>query len=215
MSSLNSNIVLNKLESILASPTSIKNETNNLIEKFSNRYNNKKSYDEIEKLIAKKIISNYSYYCAYSGGVTSLSSVIPGVGTAITLTGGVSADYILCLKFQIEMIMSLAHLYKHDIETEETMRICYLLVGIGALTKAMEQGGNKIGNKAFIRLVRKHLTGATLKSTKKIFNIVGLKFTRKAFEKSAPLGIGCVLGFSINKSATLYLGNKADSFFRT
>ncbi|WP_318391061.1 hypothetical protein [Enterobacter sp.] len=35
---------------------------------------------ELQKIVAKKIVNRYSSYSALSGGVTSLSSFVPGVG---------------------------------------------------------------------------------------------------------------------------------------
>lgn len=46
------------------------------------------SEQEVQKIVAKKIVDRYSSYSALSGGVTSLSSFVPGVGTAVSMTGG-------------------------------------------------------------------------------------------------------------------------------
>ena len=51
-------------------------------------------------LLNSLIISNYSYYAAFIGGSTSLTGVIPGLGTAVAISGGASADAITCMKFQ-------------------------------------------------------------------------------------------------------------------
>lgn len=205
--------LLKVLEVIVATPESIKKETDNLITKFQNKYSENKTNEEIQNLVAKKIISNYSYFCAYSGGLTGLSGVIPGVGTLVSAIGGASADLTICIKFQIEMTMALAHFYKHDIETEEGKRICYLIAGLGAINKATQQSGKTVGSKAFIKIVRQYLKGPTLKAVKEIFKKLGLTFTRKSLEKSIPFGIGCILGLTINKGMALYVGNKSQAFF--
>ena len=205
--------LLKALELIVASPEAIKKETDKLILKFNTKYSGRKTENEIQKLIAKKIISNYSYYCAYSGGATSLTGIVPGIGTITSAVGGASADIVLCMKFQIEMIMSLAHLHKHEIETEEGKRLCFLIAGLGAINKATQKGGQEIGSKAFIKMLKQYLKGSTLTAVKEVFKKVGITFTRKSLEKSIPFGIGCALSISINKGIALYAGNKGQAFF--
>lgn len=205
--------LLKALEIIVASPESIKKETDNLIKKFQKKYSGNKTDETIHSLVAKKIISNYSYFCAFYGGATSLTGIVPGVGTITSAVGGASADIVLCMKYQIEMTMALAHLHDHDIESEEGKRICFLIAGLGAINKATCKSGQEIGTKAFIKIIRQYLKGSTLTAVKEVFKKVGITFTRKSLEKSIPFGVGCVLGITINKGMALYVGNKGQAFF--
>ncbi|GGF56400.1 MAG: EcsC family protein [Terasakiella sp.] len=205
---------LQAVEMVLAKPEDIKQETVNLLEKFK-KDKPDKTENEIRKLVSDKIISNYSYYSAFSGGTTAVTSIIPGIGTAVAITGGAAADAIACIKFQIEMTMALATVYGHDILDEEKRRLCYIIAGLGSISQAAKSGGNTIGKKAFSKLVQQHLKGATLQAVKEIFKKVGITFTRKAVEKSIPFGIGIIIGFSANKGLTWYVGSKARDFFTT
>ena len=71
--------------------------------------------DEIQDKVAEHIISNYSYYTAFTGGATALVGVIPGLGTVIAAVGGTTADAAVTMKWEIEMIMALATVYGRDI----------------------------------------------------------------------------------------------------
>jgi uncharacterized protein (DUF697 family) len=206
--------LLQAIELVLAKPDDIKQESLRLMAKFE-KSRPELSKAEISKIASDKIISNYSYFAAFSGGATALSGVIPGIGTAVAMTGGASADVVACMKFQIEMTMAIATVYGHDILVEEEKRICYVVAGLGAISEVAKEGGKAVGSKAFIRLVQEHLKGATLQAVKEIFKLVGLRFTRAALEKAIPFGVGVVIGFSANKGLTWYVGSKARDYFST
>ena len=204
--------LLKAVELILAKPKNIKRESLQLMEKFRKSHPSKQE-NEIRKIASEKIISNYSYYAAFTGGTTALTGVIPGIGTAVAIGGGASADAVACMKFQIEMTMALATVYGHDILIEEEKRLCYIIAGLGAISEAAKEGGKAVGSKAFVKLVQENLKGATLQAVKEIFKKLGITFTRKALEKAIPFGVGVVIGFSANKGITWYVGTKARDFF--
>lgn len=206
--------LLQAIELVLTNPENIRNESIQLVEKIK-KSSPGKSEAEIRKIASKKIISNYSYYSAFSGGTTALAGIIPGIGTAVAMAGGASADAVASMKFQIEMTMAIATVYDHNILIEEEKRICYIVAGLGAISETAKEGGKRIGSKAFTQLAKKHIQGATLVAIKEIFKKVGITFTRKALEKSIPFGIGVVIGFSANKVLTKYVGAKALDFFST
>lgn len=204
--------LLQAIEIILAKPEDIQKESRQLLLKIT-RANPGKTEGEIRKAAVSKIISNYSYYSAFSGGATALTGIIPGIGTAVAISGGASADAVASMKFQIEMTMALATVYNHDILVEEEKRLCYIIAGLGAISEAAKEGGKAVGSKAFVKLVKENIKGATLQAVKEIFKRVGITFTRKALEKAIPFGIGVVIGFSANKGLTWYVGTKARDFF--
>lgn len=204
--------LLQAIEVILAKPENIKDETYQLVNKYTKAHPDLDD-NKLKEKISNKIISNYSYFAAFAGGTTALSGIIPGIGTAVAMTGGASADAVASMKFQIEMTMAIATVYGHDILIEEEKRICYLVAGLGALNEASKEAGKSLGSKAFIKIVRENLKGATLQAVKEIFKKLGLTFTRKALEKAIPFGVGVIIGFSANKGLTWYVGTKARDFF--
>ena len=56
-------------------------------------------------------MSHYSNATAVSGGATALPSMIPGLGTLVTLTGGTLVDVALMLKFEVEMALALCRAF--------------------------------------------------------------------------------------------------------
>lgn len=106
--------LLKAVEMILANPEDIKRESLQVLEKYR-KTNPSKDESEVRQIASEKIISNYSYCAAFTGGTTALTGVIPGIGTAVAIGGGASADAVACMKFQIEMTMALATVYGHDI----------------------------------------------------------------------------------------------------
>jgi len=205
-------VLLKAIELILANPADIQKETKSLIAKFKAQHP-KKTDKQIRKLVVDKIISNYSYYAAFSGAGTGLTGIVPGLGTAIAAFGGAATDAALCMKYQVEMTMALASAYGHDILREEEKRLCLIIAGLGTINEAAKEGGKTLTSKAFINMTQQYLKGATLQAVKEIFKKVGLTFTRKALEKSIPFGVGVVIGFSANKGLTWYVGSKAHDFF--
>lgn len=204
--------LLKAIELVLADPKNIKQESLSLIEKIKITYPSK-STKEVQKIASEKIISNYSYYSAFSGGATALTGIIPGLGTAIAAFGGATADAALSMKYQIEMTMALATIHGHDILIEEEKRICFIVAGLGAVSEAAKEGGKSLSSKAFVKLVQENLKGATLQAVKEIFKTVGITFSRKALEKAIPFGVGVVIGFAANKGLAWYVGTKARDFF--
>lgn len=204
--------LLQAIDLILAKPENIKDETNQLITKYTKLHPDLSDSDLKEKIV-NRIISKYSYFSAFSGGVTALSGIVPGIGTAVAIGGGASADAIASMKFQIEMTMSIATVYGHNILIEEEKRICYLIAGLGAINETTKKAGEAISSKAFIKIVKENLKGATLVAVKEIFKKLGITFTRKALEKGIPFGVGVIIGFSANKALTWYVGIKARDFF--
>lgn len=204
--------LLKVIEVILADPAEIKRAAIAKKEKYQKKYP-KEPEEKIKSRTANKIISGYSYSAAFVGGVAALPGVIPGIGSVIAATGGVTTDIVLSMKYQIEMVMSIAVVYDHNIELEEERRICLIIAGLGAINEAGKKGVKKMGEKAFVNMARQHLKGATLQAVKQVFRRVGVTFTRKAVEKAAPFGIGVFLGFSANKGLTWYVGKKAKRLF--
>jgi hypothetical protein len=207
--------LLKAIELVLAKPENIKKETDNILTKYRKRYKAERDDEDIKELVANKVIQNYSYLSAFSGGTTALAGVIPGLGTVVSVAGGATADVALCMKFQIEMTMALAHIYDHDILEEEEKRLCFIIAGLGAVNQAAQKGAKEVGSKAFTKMVQQYLKGSTLVAVKEIFKRVGITFTRKSLEKAIPFGIGVIIGFTVNKTLSWYVGIRARDYFQT
>lgn len=63
-------------------------------------------------------------------------------------------------------------------------------------------------------MLRKYLRRPILRTVKMAFSAVGVRFTRKAVEKSVPFGFGVAAGVGINYGITYYVGNQTVAWLR-
>lgn len=205
--------LLKAVELILANPNDIKKQVGDMEYQYNQRYGGKRSKDAIQDLMCEHIIKNYSYYTAFSGGVTALAGVVPGLGTVVSTLGGATADAALCMKWQIEMVMAIAAIYGRDITVEDEKLLCFMIAGLGAINDLTKQGAKAMGSKAFQNMIKQYLKGSVLLAVKEVFKKLGVSFTQKALLKAAPFGIGVIVGASANKLLTVYVGSKAKDFY--
>ncbi|MBP2641049.1 MAG: hypothetical protein H6Q66_2000 [Firmicutes bacterium] len=206
-------LLLKAVEMIVSNPADIKKQVIAMENQYYEKYGGKKSKDQIQALMCEHIIKNYSYFTAFSGGVTALAGIVPGLGTLVSTLGGGTADAALCMKWQIEMVMAIASIYGRDITNEEEKMICFMVAGLGAINEFGKNGFKNIGNKAFCNMIKQYLSGTTLQGVKQIFKQVGITFTQKAALKAAPFGISVIISSGANKLLTKYVGSKAIAFY--
>lgn len=187
-----------------------------IVEKYRQQSQKKYPNDtpvQHQERIAKKIISRYTKLAAMAGVVSSLPGAVPGLGTAIAMTGGVFADIMACMKLQVDMCFCLAAVFNYDLCAEDTRHLAFLLAAGGVLEGAGAEGVAKVASTAGVRLVRQYLKGAVLKTIKELFKRIGIIFTRKALEKAVPFLVGTVVGGVANKTITSIVGNQAKQWF--
>lgn len=168
---------------------------------------------DIQIKVADLIINRYAKTCGRVGGFTSLASVVPGVGTIVTLVGANAADFVVTMKYQIEMVMALAHLFGRDIQDEEERTLCYTVAGIGVASQA--------GLLSFQRFTVQSLKEASKRMMKtrakrwliQLFKKLGLRFTERGLMKAIPFGIGAITSYTSNKKMTTYIGRRARDYF--
>ena len=168
---------------------------------------------EIQNIVAEKIVGRYIDLCTVSGGISSLTSIIPGIGTALAMVGGALVDGAVCMKFQVDMCLCLAEAYGYDVSSEDGKQLAFLVAAGGALNKFGSDATVNIATKAGVRLLKQYLKGAVLQAIKEFFKRLGIIFTRKALEKALPFGIGVVVSAGANRLLTKYVAKKAVGFF--
>ena len=164
--------------------------------------------------IARAIIKRYAKMAAISGGATALPETVPGIGTALAILGGGSVDVGVCLKLQVDMCRCLAACYNYDLTSEDAKHISMLLAFFGTIESLGGSAGAALGTKAGVSMLRMYLRGTVLRTLKGAFSSIGVKFTRKALEKSTPFGIDIIIGAGINYGITHYVGNTAKAWFQ-
>jgi hypothetical protein len=117
------------------------------------------SADELVELLVKR-------KCMQTGAVgviTSGASMVPGLGTLVSLTFGVAADIGMTFKYQAELVLELAAVYEHKLNPIEKRRVVMLITGLSAgANQALRKAGQQIAEKATERLAQKSLTRAIL-----------------------------------------------------
>lgn len=164
---------------------------------------------KVQALVIEKIISRYSKIAGGTGAVTALTGVIPGVGTALAMTGGSAADISACIKLQVDMTMCLAVAINNKLSNEDAKHMSFLIALTGALEQSATAATTTIASKAGVRLLKRHLQGATLTVIKELFKKVGILFARKSVEKAIPFGVGVIIGGTANYALTKYIGSQA------
>jgi hypothetical protein len=95
------------------------------------------------------------------GAITSGASMIPGLGTALSLTFGVAADIGVTFKLQAELVLEIAAVYERTLNPTEKRRVVMLITGLSAgANKALSKAGQRIAEKATERLAQKSVTKA-------------------------------------------------------
>lgn len=209
---VNDSRLLKAVEAISISPVEAKKIVDNYSRQSYKKYPDDSEWQHQER-VASKIIARYCKVASLVGGASSLTSVIPGIGTAIAITGGALADATVCMKLQVDMSMCLAEVFGYDLNSEDARHLSFLIAASGTLEKAGATTGVKFASDAGVRMLQQYLKGATLIAVKEAFKKVGVIFTRKALEKALPFGIGVAVGGSANYALTWFVGNQARQWF--
>jgi len=204
--------LLRAVEVIAISPEDAMAIADGYVTQSRRRYPNDSEWNH-QLRAAGKIVGRYSKLAMMVGGATALPGIIPGLGTAVAMVGGATADSLVCMKLQVDMCMCLAAAFKYDITSEDGKHLAFLIAATGSVQRAGVGAGAKIGSKAGVSMLRQYLKGGALQATKQVFRRVGVTFTRKAAEKAIPFGIGAVVAGGANYGLTRYVGHQAKEWF--
>lgn len=207
-------LLLRAVEAIVAGPTEIRTVVREADEKVtSHRKTRHLQGDDKQLAVANEIIERYARTCGRVGSLTAAASVIPGIGTVVALVGSTAADLVISMKYQIEMVMALAHLFGRDISTEDEQRLCYAVAGLGVATQAGLLSFKRFSVKSLTEVAKKMLKTRAKRWLIKLFKMIGLRLTQKGVLRAIPFGVGVVLGYQSNKKLTRYVGRRARDYF--
>ena len=95
------------------------------------------------------------------GAITSSSSMIPGLGTVVSLTFGVAAEIGLTFKMQAELVLEIAAVYKRELSDVEKRTAVLTVTGISSgVTQVAERAGKQVAIKASERLAQQSIAKA-------------------------------------------------------
>jgi hypothetical protein len=203
---------LQALYHLFATPGDIHTEVLRLKESYQQQYGRTKTAAEINELAADRIIALYAYSTAVVGGATALSGALPGPGTVLAL-GGAFVDMELCKELQAKMIRALALVYGHRYGTESKKRLRSLLFELSLRNQVRKEQTTRLRTHAMMHLTRQYLKGPVLHTVTDVCRSIGIPFSRRAFQKAVPFGVGLVTGFQANNITTRWIGNNAKAFF--
>lgn len=207
--------LLKAVQSLLAAPESLREDAESMRAKVQQK-NPELTETEVRRLAADKIISVAGYKSGAVGALTALpSTAAPGLGSIATMFGGAAVDATYTVKCQVEMTMKLAVLYGQDIRQQSVHLMCLLVAATGGMQESFKKSAQSVGVKALQKALREYLKGGLLKSVKVAFSKLGITFSRKALEKSAPFFVGTILGFGLNKAMTHTLGKSVRALFES
>ncbi len=160
--------------------------------------------------LASKIVSSYSNRSALSGGLTALPAIIPGVGTVTALVGGALADVALMLKFEVEMALSLTHLYGFDVRNDRERQLAFLLASVSTYEASS-------GRNFFVDVAAAETTAIWNYAPRQVSKLLLTAFGRmaliglsKGLAKALPF-VGIAVGASVNKVLTSRVGQRCIS----
>lgn len=111
--------------------------------------------------LVEMLIKHKSTRTGAVGAVTSGASMIPGLGTIVSLTFGVAADIGMTFKMQAELVLEIAAVYRHQLSSTEKRNAILLVTGISAgANQLLSQTGTRIAEKTTERLAQKSVTKA-------------------------------------------------------
>lgn len=161
---------------------------------------------------AHSIISEQSMSSAIAGGLAAVPAVMPGVGTALTVMGGVLTEMLYVLKMESELCMMLASLHSFDIHSPQERRLAMLLASVGTFEVQQKESALASLGIASMEAVWNY---APRETGKLLLEVVGQGLVRSAAGRSARtlflavpfVGIG--IGAMTNKMLTQRAGVRA------
>ena len=204
--------LLKLVDAVAINPT----EAKKIVEQYRMQSHKKYPSDsewQHQERIADKIIARYAKMSAMVGGASALTGVVPGLGTAIAITGGATADAVACMKLQVDMTVCLGETFGYDVTSEDARHLAFLIAAGATLEKVGATEGARVASQASVHMLRQYLRGTALQAVKGLFRKVGITFTRKALGKALPFGIGVAVGSGANYALTRYVGLQAREWF--
>ena len=157
------------------------------------------------KELADLLARRRTLYAAASGAATAAPSAVPGTGTVIALTMGI-ADSIQIVYSEVTLICAIAQAYDRSLRDREARTLDVLSVlALDAGAASFKRGELRIGDHTLrpgrdqlppeaIADINRHIIGYVTRR-------VGRHRARQLLGRSVPLGVGIVVGGSVNYRA--------------
>lgn len=169
---------------------------------------------ETRDAAATEVVSHFSNRAAISGGLAAAPALIPGAGSLIAALGGTLADMGFLLKYEVEMVLVLSHLYGFDIRKTEERQLAFLLASVGTYDA-------KSGRNAFVDMAQaqgiaiwKYAPREVSKMLVSVMTKIALLQFSKGLVRALPL-VGIAVGSSMNKVLSSRVGARCIQDLKT
>ena len=208
--SIDGGLLLEAIDQLLSDPAVLEEEARATFDAISEAENTPGSETDRRECAIDRIIEEAASSSALSGGLTALAGVIPGLGTVLATFGATTANLALTLKFQIEMILRIAHLHGFDLHREKTRQLAFLLAGLALIEPGTAGSPAPFARARQSRDPFSHLSRQLLQE---LFQHVARVLARRAAGRLLPFGIGVVIGYRTNRRLCLETGKRAREHF--
>jgi hypothetical protein len=172
-----------------------------------------KQKDTLKGLTAQQLTRVYSNRAAIAGGASAIPALIPGFGTLAAGVAGTLAELAYVLKCEVELCLSIAHVYGFDIEEKKERQLAFFLAAVSTydsdgknfLADVIRAEGVAIWNyspRVLGRMLVKAMTA------------LALSYLGRGLTRMIPV-LGIVIGSSMNKVLTQRVGDRATRELRT
>lgn len=172
-----------------------------------------KTRDTLRQLTAQELSRVYSNRAAVAGGVTAVPALIPGVGSLAAGVAGTFAELAYLLKTEVELCLSIAHVYEFDIDEPQERQLAFLLAAVSTYDAS--------GRNFFVDVVRAEGVAiwnygprVLARMLIKAMTVLALTYVWRGLLRMVPV-LGIVIGSSMNKVLTQRVGERASRDLRT
>ncbi len=158
--------------------------------------------------VADRLVEHFAYRSAVSGGVSSLPAMLPGLGTALALTGGTLLDLSLMLKFEVEMALAMSWCYGFDIREAHERRLAFLLASWATADAQGGDGehkGSSVAEANEDMSIWNYAPRQVPKLLVQVASRIALRQVSRGFGRLIPV-VGVAVGSSMNRSLTRRVG---------
>jgi hypothetical protein len=168
--------------------------------------------------LALKLVRSTRRRVAATGALSGAAAIAPGLGTVLAV-GTVTSQAVYALEQEIELVLSIAMIFGHELGTsDERVLEALVVVGItGGAVKLREDvlvaGGERLAVAAFRRVPGLLLVHGGGRITSRILARVATSGATKLAARVVPLGVGVAAGAGFDWVAVTALGRAAIRYY--
>jgi hypothetical protein len=168
--------------------------------------------------LARLLIRSTRRRVATTGALSGAAAIAPGLGTLLAL-GTVTSQALYALEQEIELVLSIAMIYGHELATSDE-RVLEALVVVGITSGAVKlredvlvTGGERLAVAAFRRLPATLLAHGGSRILSRILARVATSGAARSAARIVPVGVGIAAGAGFDWLTVTGLGRAAMKYY--